>query len=614
MAAGSGIANAKQSLVKNVVKNSSPKQRAVQEPVKVTKNSAKPPSAKQSSPKLLPVKITKNIVKQVAIKEQKSSEIHAKADTKARADKSVSRQVLVKQQEQTHRLTQTSRHSGRTESLERSVSDDDTSSASNKSVKSSVGFFASPKGGNPVSFAELTKHRRKADRNESNARTLEPEADKPESDTLAKVNTAKEDSFINSRLSADVGSGYTGQLKSEAERYSQFLNFKKHRTIFYKVKPGDTIPRIFADLNLNTYDLHKIIHNRKLSRQFNALIPGKILSINTNARGELTSLAYKNDRFVGLMASSDSHQEYQDSVINSDASHERAFSSEGATTKTVGQIKHVSTHVAIQSSLEQASRNASLPRKITKQLVDIFAWDIDFSQNLSPNDQFTVVYEKIFVNGRAVDTGDIVAAEFVNQGERHQAVRYKDRDGSVSYYTPEGEGMRRPFLRNPVDYVKVSSFFNPFRKHPVLNRIRAHKGVDYAASTGTPIKTTGDGRVVYKGRKGGYGQVVMIEHGHEYTTLYAHLSDFHENLNEGDNVKQGQVIGYVGETGLATGPHLHYEFLVNGVHQDPLTVQLPHSLPINVALIPHFKAQARPLLAQLDQAKTTLLARNMQQE
>ncbi|NOT85541.1 MAG: peptidoglycan DD-metalloendopeptidase family protein [Methylococcaceae bacterium] len=451
----------------------------------------------------------------------------------------------------------------------------------------------------PAKSALSSKHKNKADRSNAadESATLVDANPRPSSSLDAK-NPNLKDQYLTTEINDGV-TVYNDPLKSEAAQNSPLTAFKKHRTTLYKIKGGDTIASIFADLNLN----NRLIRNRKISRQFKSLIPGKTLSINTNARGELTSLAYKGTSFSDLMESATTHED----------GNTEAFSAETSTASALGQVKHVSTHAVIQSTLEQAGRNVSLPKKITKQLADIFAWDIDFSQNLRPNDQFTIVYERIFENGRAIDTGDIVAAEFINQGEKHQAVRYKDSDGHLSYYTPEGEGMRRAFLRNPVDYARVSSVFNPLRRHPVLNRIRAHKGVDYAASTGTPIKSTGDGRVAFKGRKGGYGQVVMIQHGNEYTTLYAHLSHFDDNLNEGAEVKQGQIIGYVGATGLATGPHLHYEFLVNGVHKDPLNIKLPHSLPINKALLSYFKTQTRPLLAQLDQARTTMLAKNIPQ-
>jgi murein DD-endopeptidase MepM/ murein hydrolase activator NlpD len=245
------------------------------------------------------------------------------------------------------------------------------------------------------------------------------------------------------------------------------------------------------------------------------------------------------------------------------------------------------------------------------QLSEIFAWDIDFALNLRKNDQITVVYEKLFVDDKEIGTGNIISAEFVNQGHSYTAVRFEDVQGNASYFSPDGKSMRKPFLRTPVNFARISSHFNLKRRHPVLNRIRAHKGVDYAAKTGTPVKTTGDGKIIYRGRKGGYGRVVIVQHGKSYRTLYAHLSNYRKGQKVGSRVKQGQTIGYIGKSGLATGPHLHYEFRVNGVHRNPLTVKLPHTDPIKKSLLAEFKKQTQPLIAQLNKVKAShLLAQN----
>ncbi len=267
-------------------------------------------------------------------------------------------------------------------------------------------------------------------------------------------------------------------------------------------------------------------------------------------------------------------------------------------------------HVSIETSLFLDGLEADLSKELILQLTDIFAWDIDFATNLRPGDQFTVVYGKKIIDGRETDTDEIIAAEFINQGVSYSAVRYIDVSGIASYYTPDGQSMQRAFLTTPVDFAKISSPFDMHRKHPILNRIRAHKGIDYAVRTGTPVKTTGDGIVTFSGRKGAYGQVAIIQHNDRYETLYAHLSDFKKGLTVGSHVKQGDIIGYVGQTGLATGPHLHYEFHVDGLYRDPETVKIPHSMPISSALLTDFKAQTQTFLAQLNQAKAkSLLAK-----
>ena len=216
--------------------------------------------------------------------------------------------------------------------------------------------------------------------------------------------------------------------------------------------------------------------------------------------------------------------------------------------------RHItSVHGTINSSLSLAGQKAGLSNEMILQLTNIFAWDIDFATNLNPGDQFTVVYEETRVGNNASNS-QIIAAEFVNQGRILTAIRFKDREGNVNYFSPEGKPMRKAFLSTPVDFVRISSGFDAHRKHPILNRIRAHRGVDYAARTGTPVKSAGDGEVIFRGRKGGYGQVMIVKHGEHYETLYAHLSDFKRGLESGSLVKQGEVIGYVGQTGSGNRP------------------------------------------------------------
>ncbi|HSN72448.1 MAG TPA: peptidoglycan DD-metalloendopeptidase family protein, partial [Steroidobacteraceae bacterium] len=208
-----------------------------------------------------------------------------------------------------------------------------------------------------------------------------------------------------------------------------------------------------------------------------------------------------------------------------------------------------------------------------------------------------------------IGDGNVLAAEFVNAGRTYRAVRYESEDGVIAdYFTPEGRSVRRQFLRAPVDFTRISSNFNLRRMHPILNRIRAHKGVDYAAPSGTPIRAAGDGRVTVAGWQGGYGRVVILEHGGGITTLYGHMSRFAKGIKAGQRVRQGQLIGYVGSTGAATGPHLHYEYRVNGVHKNPRTVPLPIAEPIPPGYLADFQARIGPLLADLDRSKDALVA------
>ncbi|MEQ1622614.1 MAG: peptidoglycan DD-metalloendopeptidase family protein [Methylococcales bacterium] len=279
-----------------------------------------------------------------------------------------------------------------------------------------------------------------------------------------------------------------------------------------------------------------------------------------------------------------------------------------ATTEASGHLAQA--HGIINSSLSVAGQEAGLSEELIMQLTSIFAWDIDFATNLHVGDQFTVVYND-GGHGDQASAGQIVAAEFVNQGRVYTAIKYQDGDGNVNYYSPEGRPMRKAFLSAPVDFAKISSGFDAHRKHPILNRIRAHKGVDYAARTGTPVKSTGDGEIIFLGNKGAYGQVMIIAHGEHYETLYAHLSDFKDDLHVGDKVTQGQVVAFVGQTGLATGPHLHYEFRIDGVHRNPEKLELAQASPLDDDLLEAFKTQTKPLVSQLYKAKAqNMLVKN----
>jgi len=276
----------------------------------------------------------------------------------------------------------------------------------------------------------------------------------------------------------------------------------------------------------------------------------------------------------------------------------------------------VRTQVAsstIENSLFLAGQSAGLSDSVIMELANIFGWDIDFALDIRTGDQFSVVYEEKYLDGEKIKDGDIIAAEFINSGESFRAVRYTDSKGETDYYSQNGRSMRKPFLRAPVDFARISSRFNLKRKHPLLNRIRAHKGVDYAASTGTPIKSSGSGKIIHRGTKGGYGRTIIVKHGTRYSTLYAHMHKYAKNTQVGKRVKQGQIIGYVGKSGLATGPHLHYEFRVNGVHRNPLTVKLPDAAPLPKSEMQRFKSATTEQFARLDLYSSTVVAQSQSQ-
>jgi len=393
--------------------------------------------------------------------------------------------------------------------------------------------------------------------------------------TFEDKRTLEQEALISAKINQ-----YTNYVEPAPEQPLDVTEELEHT-----VRSGESLSSIFSDLNLSREDLHKIVHANATGKQFADVAPGNDVVATLNADGELERLTYAKTPFETLIATR----------------HDDEFDVELLSKKVDYQL--ASAKATIHASLFEDGTRAGLPEKLILKLADIFAWDIDFALNLREGDQFTVVYEKLFVDGKEFDSGDILSVEFVNQGKVYTAVRFEDNQGNTGYYTPEGNSLRKAFLQTPMDFAKISSHFDLHRKHPILNTIRAHKGVDYSAATGTPIKSTGDGKIIFKGGMNGYGNVVEIEHGQKYSTLYAHLSGFKSGLKTGGSVKQGEVIGYVGSTGLATGPHLHYEFRINGEHVNPLTVKLPHSLPMDATVLAKFKAQTQPLLAQLKQAK-----------
>ena len=253
----------------------------------------------------------------------------------------------------------------------------------------------------------------------------------------------------------------------------------------------------------------------------------------------------------------------------------------------------------IHRSLYLDGQKAGLSDSTIMQLTEIFAWDIDFALDLRPGDAFSVIYQQIYKGSEFLGNGKILAANFINKGKIKRAVKYPLESEQGDYFNEEGEAMKKAFLRTPVEFSRISSRFSLKRKHPILNKIRAHTGVDYAASLGTPVRATSDGRVKNVGWNGGYGKTIVLNHGSRYSTLYAHLARYNRKIKPGAYVKQGQIIGYVGKTGLATGPHLHYEFRLDGKHKNPLTVKLPPAKPIKKELFGDFVTLTQPFFKHL---------------
>jgi murein DD-endopeptidase MepM/ murein hydrolase activator NlpD len=332
-------------------------------------------------------------------------------------------------------------------------------------------------------------------------------------------------------------------------------------TIEVVVSRNDTMDRLFRRFELNLSDLATLRNLPELRAQVDRLRPGELLRF-MHRGGELVGLERKLSDSETLKVTRGETGFVTDVLENPLESHTRTASA------------------TIDSSLFQAAAEAGLPDSVAFALAEIFQYDIDFVLDIQAGDRFTVVYEELFQDGVPLRTGNILAAKFVNAGREYRAVRYVDAQGHGEYFTPDGRSLRKAFIRAPVQFSRVSSRFNSARKHPILNRIRAHKGVDYAAPVGTPVRAAGEGRVRFVGRQGGYGNVVELEHGSGVVTVYGHLSRFAKNLKRGQRVELGQVIAYVGQTGLATGPHLHYEYRVRGVHKNPQTVPLPDAAPI----------------------------------
>lgn len=267
-------------------------------------------------------------------------------------------------------------------------------------------------------------------------------------------------------------------------------------------------------------------------------------------------------------------------------------------TKKMNSHNHFLT-ATIQGSFFATAKRLKIAPKLIQQMIDIFTWDINFSRDVRPGDRFTIIYKAYYIEDKQVGTGDIIAVTYSNRNNTFQAIRHVDRQGQASYYTPEGRSLRKAFNRYPVRFSHISSTFSLARYHPVLHYRRPHKGVDLAASIGTPIQATGDGRITMIGRQNGYGNMITIAHNKMYSTIYGHMLKFQKGLSRGDYVKRGQVIGYVGQSGLASGPHCHYEFRINNQPKNPSTISLPRGEPISSRELAFFQRNSRTLLAQL---------------
>ncbi|MFC6441182.1 peptidoglycan DD-metalloendopeptidase family protein [Bowmanella sp. JS7-9] len=354
------------------------------------------------------------------------------------------------------------------------------------------------------------------------------------------------------------------------------------------VKRGDNLAKIFDRFGLTPQDVYAVTQSGKQAEKLLRMMPGDEVALQINEQGQFAGLQYAYSPLETLQIIPDEQGQFKTNIDQRDVETRIEFAS--------GEI---------DSSFWHAASKAGLNDNQIMSLASIFGWDIDFALEIRRGDSFSVMYETHYIDGEFSGYGDILAAEFSNQGETFTAIRYEDGN----YYTAEGRSMRKSFLRAPVNFRYISSNFNPNRFHPVQKRVKPHNGVDYAADLGTPVMSAGDGKVIKAGYDRYNGNFVFIQHGERYTTKYLHFNK-RPKVRTGETVKQGQVIGYVGKTGLAAGVHLHYEFLVDGVHRNPRTVQLPKANPIAKAERAKFEQLAQDYLQQLNNSKRIMLAMN----
>lgn len=357
-----------------------------------------------------------------------------------------------------------------------------------------------------------------------------------------------------------------------------------------RIQRNDSVASLLARLKINSEDKSGFLHDARNIKTMRRLVPGKTIHAQTTAAGELLALRY----FPG-------------------GSEQLLIEKTDGTFKENKSQFNIETHIkmksgVIRSSLFAATDGANVPDSVAIQIAEIFASDIDFHRDLRKEDRFKVVYELRYSNGEPTGAGRVLAVEFINKGKTYQAVYFEANDKERGYYTPDGKNLRRAFLRSPLKFSRISSRFTRSRYHPVLKKWRAHKGVDYAARRGTPVRATANGTVAVSTRQRGYGKLIILKHRGRYSTAYAHLSAFAKGLRKGKRVNQGDIIGYVGSTGLATGPHLHYEFRINGVQRNPLRVVMPAAIPLAAKNVPAFNKNTEPLMARLNMLRDTNLA------
>lgn len=347
-----------------------------------------------------------------------------------------------------------------------------------------------------------------------------------------------------------------------------------------KPRPGDSMAVIFNRLGLSAKNLHEVLQNNPHAKVLTAIKPNQQIQFLIN-KNQLEKLIIPMNNIQSLTV-------YR----------------EGTRYKTKVDSKKMTAHnhyvtATVKGSLYSTAQHMNIPGKLIRQMTEILNKEIDFSRSIRAGDQFSIVYDAYYIDDKMVGTGDILAVSYTNQGKTVQAIRHTSSDGKQEYFTPKGTSLRKAFTRYPIKFSHISSTFSTSRYHPILHYRRAHKGIDLAAPIGTPIQTVGDGVIVAIGRHNGYGNMIKIKHDKKFSTVYGHMLRFQKGLSKGSKVKRGQVIGYVGQTGLASGPHCHYELHVNNQPRNPTTIPLPVAAPVPTRELASFRAKAGTLLARL---------------
>ncbi len=354
---------------------------------------------------------------------------------------------------------------------------------------------------------------------------------------------------------------------------------------------GDSLASVFKRLGLSQQTLLSVIHDNPHAKKLSGIKPNQQIQFKIH-NNVLEEMVFPLNATQVLM------------VYRKDNKYITRVNSREMTNH------HQFLTATVQGSLYGTAKRLNLPYKLVQQMTEIFNWEIDFARDIRSGDQFSILYNAFYIDDKQVDTGDIIAVTYTNRGKVHQAIRHKSATGHEDYYSPQGSSLKKAFTRYPIKFSHISSTFSLSRRHPILHYSRPHKGVDLAAPIGTPIHATGDGRIQVIGRQSDYGNMIKISHNKTWSSVYGHLLKFQKGLAKGNYVKRGQVIGYVGQTGLATGPHCHYEFHVKGQPKNPTTVELPNGAPVPSREIMAFKANAGTLLARLKLYEEGSLAKN----